>query len=127
MKAKIGIALLFLLISSALTLYVFAQTHTDKQQGEIRKAQQNIDRLQEEKQKVVRDTLLIGTGSFQKAGSPQKGISLFLRIGEDGKVDHAVVHRPNRSISRFEKLRIEMLDGSVQEIVVKKIKKMTVE
>ncbi len=121
MKGKIIIELSILLMFSALTFCIFAQTQRDTQQGDIRKAQQNIDKLQQEKQNAVHDTLLID------GNAPKKGMTLFLGIAEDGKLGHAVVLRPNSSVSNIQKLRIEMQDGSVQEIIINKIKKLTVQ
>ena len=121
MKGKPSLAILSLIMVSVFALYVFAQAQTDKQQGDVRKAQQKIDSLQQEKQKMVRQTLLFNSIE------PKSGLTLILGIGEDGEVKHAVVRRPNSSISNIQKIRIEMMDGTVQEVDLKKIKKMTVE
>ncbi len=129
MKGTTSIALM-LLILSPLAFYVFAQTQNDDNRGDVWKTQQNIDRLQEEKQKMVREMLLVRR-SMPDSGFvlPQRGKLLLLGIGEDGKVDRVqlIPGTPGSSAaSQPRKLRFEMQDGSIQEIDLKKLKKITV-
>lgn len=126
MRTKSSLAVLFLLMISALALYVFAQVQPDKQQEEMRKAllsqksqfQNQSERLQEETQNAVRKTILID----------KQIITLFqAQVQRDGFVDAII--RGNGKIEAFRNatLRIKMMDRSVQEIPLVNVKEVTIE
>lgn len=126
MRAKSSLAVLFLLMISALALYVFAQVQPDKQQEEMRKAlfsqksqfQNQSERLQEETQNAVRKTILID----------KQIITLFqAQVQRYGFVDAII--RENGKIEAFRNatLRIKMMDRSVQEIPLVNVKEVTIE
>ncbi len=130
MRRNTCIALFILFMISVFGFYVSAQIQIQQPQGEVRKALQEIDRFQQEKRKMVRDTLLIKNtlrpAVLPVAGTIQDEITLFIGISQDGRIAHAVVRQSNSSVSNVEKLRIEMLDGSVREVDMKQIKRITV-
>jgi hypothetical protein len=139
MKAKTGVALLILLMVSALAVCVSAQVQTDTQQEEVRKAlflqknqsQSQPERLQEEKQNAVRKTMLIDRQVITLLQAQKQRDGFFEAIiGEYGKV--AYVQIPPASLNspttfRNATLRIEMMDGSVQELPLFKVKEVTIE
>jgi hypothetical protein len=134
MKWTISIALLILLTVSALAVYVFAQTLPEKQQGEVRKAEQDIDRFYQEKQKAVRRTLL----QVQEPKNPEEAQKMFQELINGFRFPNGLLvslctakaqHNEYEGLpDSFQggKLRIEMKDGSAQEIDLKNVTKMTV-
>jgi hypothetical protein len=125
MRAKSNLAILFLLMISALAFYVFAQVQSDKQQEEMRKSlllqksqfQNQSDKLQEETKKAVRKTILID----------KQVITLFqARVQRDGFID-AITESGKTEAFRNATLRIIMMDGSVQEIPLVNVKEVAIE
>lgn len=108
MKSKPSIALSIFLTTSALVLCVFAQSGPDK--------------FQKEMQDAVRNTLLIDNNLPSK-----KGIFLIrVKTEENGKISFSTVFPPgppSGQILQFKngKMRIEMMDKSIQEIDLKNV------
>ena len=126
MKAKSGLAVLLLLMISALALYVSAQVQPDKQQEEMRKAlllqksqlQNQSERRQEEIQNAVRKTMLID----------KQVVTLFqAQVQRDGYVDAIIRANGKSETFRNATLRIIMMDRSVQEIRLVDVKEVTIE
>ena len=134
MKGKISLALLILAVVSALSFYVSAQAQTDKKQEELQKAlrkiqsqsqpemaQGQLERLQKEKENAVRETLLVDPPL-------SKGIILLQSNSSgDAKAFFYCTKPSNSNIRTTAKIRIEMIDGSVQELPVSKVKTITIE
>lgn len=139
MRGKSSLAIVFLLMISALALYVFAQVQPDKQQEEMRKvlllqrsqSQNQPERLQEEKQNVARKTMLIDKQVITLLQAiKQRDEFVDAIIGGNGKV--AYIQIPSTSFNspttfRNATLRIEMMDGSVQETPLFQVKAVTIE
>ena len=105
MKGRISLDFLILLVISALALYGFAQSQPDR------------------KQDTVKAT---GGGCAYEFAIGKGMVLLKARIGGDGTVDY--VEDPlYHAIIPAGKLHIEMLDASVQEIDLKKVKTVTIE
>jgi len=125
MKAKSGLAVLLLLMISALALYVSAQVQPDKQQEEMRKAlllqksqlQNQSERRQEEIQNAVRKTMLID----------KQVVTLFqAQVQRDGYVDAIIRANGKSETFRNATLRIIMMDRSVQEIRLVDVKEVAI-
>jgi len=105
MKEKISLSALVLFLISALTFYVFAQSPNGGQDGPY----------------------VVGNG----LQPPARGMVLLQsKIGENGNVEYVQIIAPNPPNSptfRNGIIRIEMLDGSVQEIPLLKVKRITIE
>ncbi len=88
------------------------------------KAAQDIERLQDEKQKMVRRMLLSDDSAL-----PKELILSLSNTRRDGKTELLAcpIPIPSTTLAKKQKVRIDMLDGSAQEIDLKMIKKMTVE
>jgi hypothetical protein len=135
MKGKVSIALIILLTVLALAVYVFAQTLAEKQQEEVRKAEQDIDRFYQEKQKAVRGTLL----QVQEPINPEEAQKMFQELINGFRFPNGLLVSLCTAKAQYNeyeglpdslqggKLRIEMQDGSTQEIDLKNVKKMIVE
>jgi hypothetical protein len=132
MRAKLNLAVLLLLLVSALALYVFAQAQPDKPQEEMRKALHRTMLVD----KQVITLLQVETQSSES--EPGSTSSRFEPLGEfynaimrvNGKV--ADVHIPCSSSNkptafRNATLRIEMMDRSVQEIPLISVKVVSIE
>jgi len=105
MRGKIFAAILILLVVSTFVFYAFAQSQPDK------------------KQDTVKAT---GGGCAYEFAIGKGMVLLKARIGGDGTVDY--VEDPlHHAIIPAGKLHIEMLDASVQEIDLKKVKTVTIE
>ena len=124
MKEKISLALLILLVISALGLYVSAQVQPDNQQGEIRKAvlfqggqsQNKPGNLQADEQNLANRTMLIDKVVMTLLQS---------RTPDDGEWFSCT--KPGHSANMTGKLRIKMMDGSSQEIPLLNVKEVTIE
>ena len=137
MKRKMSLRLVVLLLVSALASSVFAQAQADRQQEEMRKKmekavpQNPLERLQEERQQTVRKTMLIDKQVITLLQAGRQSDDFFNAIvGEAGKV--AYIQIPPTSLNgptafRNATLRIEMMDGSVQEIPLFKVKEVAIE
>ena len=124
MKEKISLALLILLVISALGLYVSAQVQPDNQQGEIQKAvlfqggqsQNKPGNLQADEQNLANRTMLIDKVVMTLLQS---------RTPDDGEWFSCT--KPGHSANMTGKLRIKMMDGSSQEIPLLNVKEVTIE
>ena len=71
---------------------------------------------------------IVGRGGLQR---PTRGMVLLQsKIGENGNVEYVQIiapNPPNSATFRDGTIRIEMLDGSVQEIPFLKVKRITIE
>jgi len=124
MKRKIGLALLVLSLISALAFCVSAQVQSGKQQEEVQKmlqsrqSQNQPDKFQEERQQTVRKTMLVD----------KVIITLFqAKTGEDGKSNYFQIIPPGGATPGHGTLRITLMDGSVQEIPILRVKEVTIE
>ncbi len=131
MKARTRIGLLVLFMTSTLAFYGSAQSPTANQQEEGRKVilLQDIqsqrkptpEKIQEDKQRTVRKTMLI-----------DKQVITLLKVELAGDSNEAHIRiaptSPNSPTSLPNPtLRIEMQDGSVQEIPLLRVKEVAVE
>jgi hypothetical protein len=112
MKRKMGFAGVTILLVSALFFCVFAQGQSA--------LQNQPEKLQEEKQNTVRKTMLI-----------DKQVITLLKAEIDGYGRVAHVQIPPASLNRLTtfpnaRLRIETMDGSVQEIQLFTVKEVTI-
>jgi hypothetical protein len=120
MKWKISLTVLTLFLISAFGLYLFAQSQPEKGQGSGKAPS------------VYRGTgYAVGKGVGPNPESiPLSGIILIQSvIREDGKADYVIPPSPlfSSPVIRKGTLRIEMQDGSNQEVNLAKVKKVTVE
>lgn len=114
MKSKTVFASLIFLAIAALAFYIDAQVET--REGRDSSKYKNTG------------PYVVGRGIGPI--STEETILLQAKIGEDGKADYVQIipPAPHRGvIFRNGKLRIEMLDGSVQEFELEKVKRVTIE
>ena len=117
MKRKTLLILIMLALTATLALYVFAQAQPDKKQ--------------EEKQNIVKRTMLIDKQVITLLKAKEQPDEIFdAAIREYGKVAYVQIRStsPNSPTTfRNATLRIEMMDGSAQEIPLYKVKEVTIE
>ena len=117
MKAKIFLASPVLLIISALAVYVFAQSRPDTQY--------------EERQTAARRTVLIDKQVITLLQATEQRDEYIDAITRGrGKVAYVQIpptSLPSSTAFRNATLRIEMMDGSVQEIPLFKVNQVTIE
>ena len=124
MKRTIGFALVTILLVTALAFYVLAQ-------GQPVSQNRPPERLQEEKQNAVKKTMLIDKQVITLLQTiKQRGDFFDAVMGEYGKLAYVQIPAAsaNKPITfRNATLRIEMQDGSVQEIPLYRVKEVTIE